>query len=214
MGLAIAVGYGPSRFAADPEGREWALADLEQVNRVLVVHDLPPHHEPATLPDLPARARPGSLPYSWLHFLRRAVAYARQAPARFGPAPDGYDPSTDDRIDHELAVRMDSHLICHSDADGFYVPIDFPEPLYDADDEDALPGGVMGSSQQALEELIATAPLLGIPLVDGALTDEQARIIATEPAATTPYYRERAAWLKLFEALSQSIEHGCLVVFQ
>ncbi len=214
MGLVIAVGYEMARSDADPEGREWALADLEEVNRVLVGYDLPPHHEPDSLPELRDRGQSHSFPYSYLHYLRRAVAYARQDPAKFGPAPDDYDPSTDDRIDHELTVRMDSHLICHSDADGFYVPIDFPDPLYDADDEEALPGGVLGSSQQGLEELIATAPLIGITLVDGVLTDEQARRVATESEDASPFYRERTVWLSLFEAFTHSIEHRCLVVFQ
>ena len=213
MGLAIAVGLAALGPAATREDREWALADLEQINRVLIAHDLPPHHEPASLPGIPDRGQSDSLPYSWLHYLRRAVAYARQAPGKFGPAPDDYDPATDDRIEHELSVRMDSHLICHSDADGFYVPIDFPEPLYDADDEDALPGGVLGSSPRALEELIVVAPLLGIELVDEGLTADQARLITTDSANATPYHRERAAWLALFEALNQSIEHQCLVVF-
>ena len=220
MGLAIVVGLWPTGPEVDPDELDWAREDLRQVNWLLDAHGLPPHHEPESLPDLPHRGRSVGIPYSQLHLLRRAVAFARQAPDQFGPASKQYDPAKDDRIEHEFSILMDSHLICHSDCDGFYVPIAFPAPLCDEEgegegegDEDSIAGGILGSSQRALDELIDVAPLLGIPLVAGVLSDADARIIADEPETATPYGFERAVWLALYEAFRLSIEHRRIVRF-
>ncbi len=104
---------------------------------------------------------------------------------------------------------MDSHLICHSDCEGYYVPVDFPDPLYD--DTDALVGGIVGSSQAAMRELVQVAPLLNIRLRNGALSNAQAKEIADEDGG--PLYIERQVWLQLYEAFRLSIEHGTAVKF-
>jgi nucleotide-binding universal stress UspA family protein len=49
-----------------------------------------------------------------------------------------------------------AHLIDHSDADGYYVPVEFPDPLVAGDE-------MVGSSQQLLAECEALAAALGIP---------------------------------------------------
>jgi hypothetical protein len=105
---------------------------------------------------------------------------------------------------------MDSHLICHSDTEGFYVPIDFPEPLYD--DTDELVGGMLGSSQRALEEVLLAAPLLGIDLVDGKPSKVDIDSIQEEDD-TQPLWIERKVWLAMYEKFRLSIEHGTAVVF-
>jgi hypothetical protein len=183
-----------------------------EINRVLTANGLPPHVEPETVSDLEDRVRVLGMPYSWLHYLRRAVAFARQAPREFGSAPDDFDPATDPHLDHELFVAMDSHLICHSDCGGFYVPIDFPEPLYDDRDEGSI-GGILGSTQQALRELLLTTPLLGIRVTDGVLSDEVAREIADEEDEAHPYWIERKVWLLLFERFRHSIQCKAVVSF-
>jgi hypothetical protein len=208
MSLAVSVGVLADPHP-DPEGLEWLRASLQQVNQVLAAHGLPPHDEPESLPELRDRSQLLGFPYSWLHDLRRAVAFARQAPDEFCPVPAGANPADDDRIDTELFVMMDSHLICHSDCEGYYVPIDFPEPLFD----DRLQGGILGSGPRALQEVCEAAPLLGIPLVDGSLSDEAARQIAEEADGSNPYWIERKVWLTLFEAFRQSVEYRCAVHF-
>lgn len=213
MGLAVSVGnlawflkrgYG--------EDAEHFRHDLREVNRVLAANGLPAHIEPEVLPRLKDRSRLCGLPYSWLHYLRRAVAFARQAPDEFRPLAAGDDPTTDSRVDREIFVMMDSHLICHSDCEGYYVPIDFPDPLYD-DRGGKLPGGILGSSQQAMRELLLTAPLLGIRAPEGVLADEGAAEIANEPERANPYWIERKVWLELFDRLSYGIEHKSAVSF-
>lgn len=212
MGLAVSLGVLASGPDADPEGAEWLRKNFRQVNRVLAAHGLPSHVEPEILPDFPYRGQPLSFPYSWLHYLRRAVAFARQAPDQFSPIQEDANPAADERIDEELSVYMDSHLICHSDCEGFYVPIDFPDPLYD-DLEEGLPGGILGSSQRALHEVVQAAPLIGIPIQGGNLSNEEARKIAEEPDGSNPFWIERKVWLTMFEAFRHSIEYKCAVVF-
>jgi hypothetical protein len=210
MGLSISVGNLAWCIAEGlEEETEIARADIHEINRVLADNKLPAHVEPETLPPFHDRCRGVGLPYSMIHHLRRAVAYARQAPKEFVPPIKG-DPTQDPRVDRELSVFFDSHLICHSDGDGFYVPIDFPEPLYDLD---AKPGiGTVGSSQAAMRELVLVAPLLGIQLENGALSDEMAEEINDDPS-DHPLRTERYVWLKLFERFRFSIETGAAVTF-
>jgi len=211
VGLSVSVGSLAFLLNHDEEGAAGTREDLVHVNRVLQANDLPAHVEPEELPELSHRADLGGFPYGWLHYLRRAVAYARQAPREFRPVAEGEDPSQDDRIDRELSVLMDSHLICHSDCEGYYVPIDFPDPLYD--DEDALVGGILGSSQRAQAELIQTAPLLGIDLTDGGPTKTIIDTIRDEEYGAHPLGIERKVWLSLYEKFRLSVEHGTAVVF-
>jgi hypothetical protein len=224
MGLSISVGALAFCLEHDAEGADWLRKDFKEVNRVLAAHGLPPHVEPESLPPTPSQPeltfdrglRRGmwlsGMPYSWLHYLRRAVAFARQAPGEFHPVPDGEDPSRDERIDRELSVLMDSHVICHSDCEGFYVPIDFPEPLYD-DRDDGVTGGIIGSSQRALQELLQAAPLLGIPTQDGVLTNEDAMAIIQEKEGSHPLWIERHAWLYFFDRLRESLALRSAIVF-
>lgn len=206
MGLSISVGRLAWCIAegCSEEEIEDARDDIREINRILAANKLPAHVEPETLPPFKDRCRGVGLPYTMIHHLRRAVAYARQAPDEFVPPMAG-DPTSDDRVDRELSVMFDSHLICHSDGDGFYVPIDFPEPLY-------YDGGVLGSCQAAMRELVLVAPLLGIRLRKGKLSDAGAEEINKTPD-DHPVRRERYVWLKLFERFRFSIEAGAVVTF-
>lgn len=80
--------------------------------------------------------------------------YAREAPAaggllrrllgrRAGP-PTGFD-----------------HLLLHSDAAGWYLPVDFPHVL--EADEDEVTGGNVGSVPRLLDEVRRLAQALGLP---------------------------------------------------
>ncbi len=213
MGLSISIGILAQGPDADPEWIASSRRHFKVINRVLKANKLPAHVEPESLPKgMPPRGHGlGGFPYSWIHYLRRAVAYARQAPDEFRPVAEGEDPTEDLRIDRELSVFMDSHFICHSDCEGYYVPIDFPEPLID--DKDKLAGGLLGSSQRALAEVIQAAPLIGIKLRAGKLSGTQARAIAKEDEGGSPYWIERQVWLTMYEAFTASILTGCAVEF-
>lgn len=206
MGLGIGIGSLAACIRSDPEIADILRTDFARINLVLTENGLPRHDEPESLPPIHSRAPAGSLGYSWLPHFARAVAYARQAPAEFTPV-DREDPAADRRLDRERSVAMDSHVICHSESEGYYVPVDFRDPIYD----DRVAGGVLGSSQRAVAELVAVAPLLGVPLRSGALGDRTARAIAREPDGAHPCWRERRVWLKFFEAARNSVAFGTAI---
>lgn len=195
----------------DPEGLIWLREELKRLNALLRKNGLPEHHEPEALPNIDRRGAPHSFPYSYTHHLRRAVAYSRHAPEKFGHIDRDQEPSTDPYIDRELSVWMDSHLICHSDAEGFYVPIDFPEPLY-AVAEFPITGDIVGSSQRVLEELVQTAPLLEIVLGEqGSLSDDEAAKLRDE--GSHRYGLERLVWFAFYEAASASVRYNSVISF-
>ena len=212
MGLAIGMGVLADLAQNDPEGLEAYQRQFDVVNRVLAANKLPKHVEPTTMPDLQSRAAIDGFPYSWIHYLRRALAYARQSPDDLTPVEEGDDPAQDPLIDEELSVYMDSHFICHSDCEGMYVPIDFDEVLYD----DELHGAMMGSSLRVLDELRVVAPVIGITLEDGVLSDSAAARLAKEAESegSHPYWKERQVWLTMFEAFRLSVQHRCAVVYR
>lgn len=211
MGLVVSVGM-LGRSRNEPEYQDWLRGQLREINRVLAAHNLPPHDEPETLPPRGPYTNGGDLPYGWFHYLRRAVAYARQAPGEFRPVARGESPEEDKRLRKEYAIAVDSHIICHSDCEGFYVPVDFPSPL--DDEEVRLCGGQLGSSVRALRELVQVAPLLGIPLRGGKLSANQASAIAAEQEGAHPLEIEGKVWLELFQAFGQSIARKSAVVFR
>jgi hypothetical protein len=209
MGLGIGVGSLAELIEiGDLESADYLRADFAQINQVLAENGFPPHHEPESLPAISSRSPPGQLGYSFLPFFVRAIAYARQAPKEFTPVGKE-DPAKDKRLDRELSVKMDSHIICHSECEGYYVPVDFPNPICD----DRVLGGWLGSSQGALAELVLAAPLLEIPLRKGKLSDKAARVIAEEDEGACPCWRERRVWLKFFEAARNSIAFGTAISF-
>jgi hypothetical protein len=216
MGLAISVGQlAFLRQHESPEEVKRFREELHAVNRVLAANALPAHAEPESLPEIGDRVAVGSIPYSWLHHARRAVAYAMRPGNRFRPLREDESPSEDPVYDAVLS-SFASHVICHSDCEGFYVPIDFPEPLYDElsdDDAGMIVGGILGSSQGGLRELVLAAPLIDIKLESGRLSDTEAQAVCKEPEGSHPHWVGRQAWLYLHERLRQSVEFKTAVVF-
>jgi hypothetical protein len=209
MGLGISVGILADLTVHDPEGADWVREKLAIINRYLSEQGLPEHREPEKLPPLHCRAELMSFPYSFLHYLRRVYARAKQDPDWIAvPVPEGEDPSRDRAVDEETFM-FDSHLLCHSDCEGYYLPLDFDE-LITGDD---VPGGFAGSSHRLLEELHLAARPLGIALEEGELSDQEAARINGLVEEDGPLHREYAAWLALFEAARLSIAHNCVIKF-
>jgi hypothetical protein len=211
MGLGVSVGALAWLKTADAEGYEWHSRQLAIVNTVLLAHNLALHHEPDELPVLQSRATLDGFPYSFLHYLRRVYANVSQNP-NWVPieVTDDADPVDDPAIDYELSVRMISHLVCHSDAEGYYVPVDFADVLYD----DQLAGGMLGSTQTLMRELASIAPTLGITLTaSGELADAEAERINNVTDDDGPWYRELTVWLTLYEACRLSIQHKTAISF-
>ena len=83
-----------------------------------------------------------------------------------------------------------------------------------ADDEHCVHGGILGSSQGAKRELIQVAPLLGIRLTKGKLSNREAAKINKEKESDTPFWIERQVWLTFYEEARLSIEYNTAIVFQ
>lgn len=113
---------------------------------------------------------------------------------------DGEDPSEDEVVEEE-SYMFSSHLICHSDCEGFYLPIDFDD-LLTGDD---IVGGFAGSSYRLLEEVIRCAAPLGINLEGTDLSDEEAMRINAVASSDEGPYREYSVWILLYEAARGSI---------
>ena len=209
MGLALSSRLLADLLVNDVEGAEQLKTQIAVLNEVLAANGLPPHHEPEVDGAARPRAFCGGFPYSFLHYLRRAFARVREGQPLTPVAP-GDDP-LDDPVVESATDMMDSHLLCHSDAEGFYVPVDFARILVDADDR--VPGGLVGSTYRLMAELVEVAPALGIALVDGRLSDADAARLAAENDEQAPYWRERLVWLALYESARVSIANKSLLVF-
>ncbi len=213
MGLAIGVGMLAEFAATNPETAKRIREELEVINQRLREAGLPRHGEPESFDEeLSSRASLTSFPYSWLHYLRRFAAHVMRDP-RWVPYPiePGEDPA-DDPVLRQMYRALSSHLLCHSDSEGYYLPVDFEELLLDPDHK--IRGGVVGSSYRLREELVGLADPLEIP-VDGKghLTDEVARQISTQRPSGAPFAVERLVWLALYEAARLSIEHDTAILF-
>lgn len=213
MGLAVGIAVLQDLCENDPEGEQWLHKGLDEANRLLCAAGYVRHDEPRVLPRLQSRAPINGFPYSFLHYLRRAYARRRADPNWVAtPLSDGDDPCNDVVLT-EAYDDLDSHLLCHSDAEGYYFPVKFREVIFADTQDSPLPGGMLGSSYRLLEELIDVAPALGIALDAGHLSDEEANRIAGQCDDDTGIYRELIVWLALFESARLSIEHKTAIVF-
>ncbi|MFE4460459.1 hypothetical protein ACFROC_24150 [Nocardia tengchongensis] len=207
-GLAFAVEGG-----SDPEYLDSLNDQLRTLNELLASEGLPLHRESTVRGAAVTRDRMSGVPYSFLHYLRRAYARACEYPDRpLAPVAEG-ESAADDPAIEAVGSSFTSHLICHSDCEGYYVPVDFREVLF----SDELDGALVGSSTALLRELVYVAPYLGIRLVDGRLSDaEVERIYAGLDHAADgphPFFRELEIWIMLFEAARISIENGTIIEF-
>jgi len=211
MGLAVTVGVLSDLLENDPEGAEWMEEDLAAVNALLAANNLPAHVEPRDpLPET-SRASISSFSYSSLHYLRRIYAHIAQDPAwKPTELEEGEDP-IEDPVLGEVSNEMRSHLVCHDDAEGFYLPIDFTEVLMD--DEGELPGGMLGSTQRLMEELLALAPALGIEVKNGELSNAEAKRLNREVEKEASFCTEKMVWIALFEAARLSLKYESAISF-
>jgi hypothetical protein len=211
MGLAISVGNPCTGY--DAEGEEHYQRQFAALATALEAegHRWTP---PVTLPPSGlARRHVGSFPYSTLHYLRRAYAlkFERQPVT---PVIDGDLKGADHFVD-DATTMFSSHLLCHSDTAGYYVPVAFEDPLFLPEDSGVAGGAMVGSSQGLLGELRWIAPDIGVRLeADGSLGDaEAARIWADIDDHVGRYMIEHMAWLTLHEMCRVSVASGHVVVF-
>lgn len=210
MGVSVSVGMLADLLYVDEEGASCLRRGFDAVNRVLRAHKLPPHFEPELLPPLRNRCSLTGYPYSYLHHLRRVYARRKADKSWIAtPLPPEIQAGRDEVL---LAAygRLPSHLLNHSDAEGFYVPIEFKEVLFDP--SGSMCGEELGSSYTLCDELLFVAPSLNIELNGNNLLDDQAEQINLL-GADEELMIEKIVWLSLFEACRLSIEHKTAIVF-
>jgi hypothetical protein len=211
MGLAIEVGILSDLVGAAEDEIADVRAELDGLSAALAAEGVV-WSEPEGVLVPPTRADVASFPYSWLHYLRRVLALVT---TRQVVTPvDGSDAVDRDRqrVD-DVTMMYSSHLLCHSDCEGYYVPVAFATPLFLPEDSGVVGGGMVGSSQGLLAELRWCAPAIGIELAaDQSLSDAEAQRLAELPD-TADFAIESTVWLALHEACEASIASGCAIVF-
>jgi hypothetical protein len=166
MGLALEVGILADQKDADGElYDEESYADtvacFEDINKALRANGLSEHVEPAEVTETFSCSMFG---YSGLHFLRRIAVH--RALGKPTPAPGRQEIDYTARLE-EYCRRFNAgenipfqHLIMHSDAEGYYIPIDFERVIASP----ALIGEFLGSTQRLQAECRELAHLLSIPV--------------------------------------------------
>ncbi|MCP3922486.1 MAG: hypothetical protein GY714_07875 [Desulfobacterales bacterium] len=213
MGLSVEIGMLADLVINDSEGAGWLLDSFKGVNEVLAENALPEHKEPKVLPEFCRRSELNSFPYSFIHHLRRVYARVVNDPDWIPvEVSDGEDPARDPFVEEE-SMMFSSHLLCHSDAEGFYLPIDFDEVLIDETDQERIPGGLVGSSYRLLDELKEIAPKLDIKLDGNQLSDDEAKKLNELIGSEENLHIEKLVWFTLFEVTRLSIEFKTAICF-
>ena len=204
MGLSVSVGMvADMERIGETEGAERYRRQFAALSTSLEAEGVSGYREPDVV-ELSMRPHCSSFPYSMLAFLRRCFALQRE-----GQPVTPTDDSDDDR-DYviDATSMLNSHLLCHSDCDGYYVPVDFYEPLFLAESNLTV-----GSSQRLLAERREVAPHIGVTLEpDETLSDAEAARLNTYEDGQ-PYWRELVVWLALHEACRVSVTTGAAIVF-
>lgn len=213
MGLTMEVGLLADFNEHDPEAADWVREDLKAINKLLAHRGLGPHNEPEVLPEPQWRVDTDGCPYESIHYLRRFYSRCKSNPGwRPVPLKDEEDPLEDEFYNKEVE-KLESHLVCHSDAEGYYLPIDFA-PLLMGEEEGEVTGDIVGSSYQLMRELVSIAPKLGIELINGELTDDAAEKLNEQIENEDQFQNEKLAWFNFFESARLSIEHKSVIAFQ
>lgn len=222
MGLNVVVG--------NDDGEHPLAGEIAAANTALARAGLPTWEEPSDVP-------PDEFEmygYSGMHTLRRVAAHLREHDRLPLPREPDEDAAGDPVLaslyaaapshwviweDGHLAVygapapRAFDHLIFHSDAEGFYAPVDFAPVLVD----ETILGGCLGSAPRLLAECLALAAALGVdpeldpwsPEVSDAVEGE-----AKHAEGWRRYPVETFTCLQLIAAARTSVEKRAAVIFE
>jgi hypothetical protein len=170
MGLALEVGILADLRQNDEEGYEYFCSQFQTINQYLQSVSLPLHREPEDC----AVWSCGMLGYSGLHYLRRIAAHLDLNGQLVSPG--NHENTRDDPALNDYYSLLGNgsydHLIQHSDAEGYYLPIALTEVLY-TEQPLGIAGGIIGSSVNLLRECEQLAAVLGIP---AALTENSSEL--------------------------------------
>jgi len=239
LGLTVVVGVLADLLEDDEEAAVWKQEEFEELNAVLEIRELPSHTEPEECDVWSEDA----LGYYGLHALREVAALIWNGK----PIPqNALLTGEETEVAHELLNaalpylqgnqrkswfkrvllrKQDGtpppfmHLVTHSDAEGYYLPVDFPIPLLPErflDSEESI--WPLGSAQRLQDEIRIIKGHLEIPddlrLDDQVLTgllenqsfNARGPLWQAQPIATHTV-------LLLEQACTQSIETGAAIAF-
>jgi hypothetical protein len=214
VGLEVSVGvFFTGLLAEDDEYREELRSQFDAINVVLSRNGLPLHCEPEALrPERTYSGRIGS--YGVLHALRRVaihLALEGKVPPPLAPGEKAIDALLAGFCNGTLqSSERFEHLLNHSDAEGFYLPIRFERVLL-PEPRDPLPGGPIGSSFMLLRECEDLARALGAPAdgdEDGADED-----LIDEDSCLPGFASELATARTLLRACRVSVASGAAALF-
>ncbi|MER8188634.1 hypothetical protein [Kitasatospora sp. NPDC094015] len=213
MGLFITVGLLEDLASHDPEGLAHHRDAFARLSAALAAVGIDWQEPEISDPPVIAAVLAG-FPYDHLTHLRRAFVlseYGEPVTSALETDPAQYDRDRR-KIDDETAV-LASHLLCHADDSGYYVPVDFDDPLFLGPEAGVDGHGMVGSSQRLLAELVRLAPSLGIHLdAAGTLPAAEASILAGLRTGE-PFVAEKFIWHQLYRACRASMADGHAIVF-
>lgn len=206
MGLSISVGLLYDQARNDPEGYEHHRRGFVRLGRALRAEGVRWAEPEIAAPPSP-HVFSGGFPYGYLTRLRRVLVLAGRGEPVVPVPQSGSEAWHRDlaRIDDETSLFA-SHLLCHADNAGYYVPVDFTDPLFLPPESGVAGAGMVGSSQLLLAELDGLASALGIRLTD-------AHSVSVGLSDDDPFGPEKWAWGQLRQACLASIAGGHAVVF-
>jgi hypothetical protein len=225
VGLSISVGLGAEvREEGDDETLAYLEDQFEVINDLLESFGLPPHREPYEL-EADQTLSLALFGYSGLHYLRRVAAHlalGEELPtpgdeeAAGDPVLSEYYQLFDEQLAEGKAAAMRfQHLIIHSDAEGYYLPLDFPEVIH-ADPSLEVAGDTIGSAPRLLAECMELAAALELPDDLDPEADEVWEAAESQGEAEAKWQRygiESHTCLALIRACRASVATGAAVVF-
>jgi hypothetical protein len=229
MGLALEVGILADLRENDSEGYEHYLKQFDALNKYLEEVGLATHHEPENCEVWSCEM----YGYSGLHYLRRIAAHFDLTGNL--PLPGNKDSSKDVTLQkyYQKAESKSpgffarllptlpkyqfgfNHLILHSDAEGFYLPIEFKEVLY-PDSELGIAGGMIGSTIKLLRECERLAKVLEIPSNVDEKSEELWEAADAQGESSIKWQKygvESFTCVHLIKACKKSIETGAAIIF-
>jgi hypothetical protein len=156
--------------------------------------------------------------YSGLHTVRRVAVHLADTGTLPDPLEEAHKAADDPLLTKaytEFPGRSAGpfdHLICHSDCEGYYVPVDFGQVIFD----ESLAGGYLGSSVRLLAETRRIASALGLP---EDLDPDSEEVLGACDANTSAaegwrrYGIESYGCLRLIHAAQHSIATGAAIAF-
>jgi hypothetical protein len=231
MGLDLQVGILADLKENDEEAYEYYRAQFEALNQCLQAQGLPPHREPEGCQVWSCQM----WGYSGLHYLRR-IASCLDLTGELPPPGDdnsSHDPVAEKyytlatqgpaqsflgRLLGKKAMPRKArfgHLMLHSDAEGYYLPLNleevvFPDPQY------RIAGGMVGSTPRLLAECRELATLLEIPDDLHEQSDALWEAAATQGEGEAKWERygvESFSCVCLMRACEASLKSGAAIVF-